>query len=230
MTLADVKATAPYRRAFGPNLPTSQDGKILAPGSAGWTSDEVLFGPWAHEFSERRYELINGVIAKMPPAQFAGTGPVSRLVPILDAAGERAYGAGQYCWSELHLWITHDRSTVADAAFLDPSAMTRHRNAARELGIPDPMRSPCLVPPTIIIESVSPGHERHDRVTKRAWYAQWGVPHYWLLDGHAWRLECLRLDPAGGDYVDDAAGEGDAELRPTLPFELTIPLGRLWPR
>ena len=238
MTLADVKPAVRRRRSLRPLADAeafavsdaATDEKVLVPGSVGWTADEVMFGPWAGEFEARRYELIEGVIAKMPAAKFAGTGPVSRAVTILDATGEEVFGPGQYAYSELHLWITHDRTTVADAAFLDPTTMARHVKAARDLGIPDPLQAPCLVPPLILIESLSRGHERHDRVTKRRWYAQWGVPHYWLLDGRARRLDCLKLDAAKGEYVDDASGEGDAEVRPSLPFALTIPLSRLWPR
>ena len=233
MTLADVKPAAVLNRPRRFVADPPPDDKVLVPGSVGWTADEVMFGPWAAEFEARRYELIEGVIAKMPAAKFAGTGPVSRLVTILDAAGEQVFGPGQYAYQELHLWITHDRSTIADAAFMDPATMARHFATAQELGIPKPLEAPCLVPPLIVIESVSRGHERHDRVTKRKWYAQWGVPHYWLIDGPAERMECLKLDAPSGSYLDDAAGvrgEGDAELRPSLPFPLTIPLARLWPR
>ena len=47
-------------------------------------------------------------------------------------------------------------------------------------------------------------HEAHDRVTKRRWYAEFGVANYWLLDVFGRSLECLVLD--GGEYRADAAG------------------------
>lgn len=144
MTVTDVNSPERAARKTEADSPSE---RVLEPGSVGWTADEVLLGPWAEAFEAGRYELIEGVIARTPPAKFAGSGPVSRLVPILDAAGEAAFGAGQYAWAELHLWITFNRTAIAD----------------------------------------------------------------------------------GAEYVEDAVGEGEAELRPSLPFDLTIPLARLWP-
>ena len=83
-----------------------------------------------------------------------------------------------------------------------------------------------VVPPTLVVESVSRGHELHDRETKRGWYAQAGVPHYWILDGFGRTLECLLLD--GREYRVDVAGRDAEELRPSLFPRLVIRLGELW--
>ncbi len=83
-----------------------------------------------------------------------------------------------------------------------------------------------LVPPTLIIESISLGHEAHDEETKRQWYEQFGVPNYWLLNAYAKTLRCLVLD--GGAYRIDQEGQGDAELTPSLFPGLVVPLKTLW--
>jgi Uma2 family endonuclease len=83
-----------------------------------------------------------------------------------------------------------------------------------------------LIPPTLIIESVSPGHELHDRRTKKSWYAGFGVAHYWIVDAYARTLDCFRLD--AGQYVLHAKGK-DAQVLKRLPFpDLVIPLRELW--
>jgi Uma2 family endonuclease len=78
----------------------------------------------------------------------------------------------------------------------------------------------------LIIESVSVGHELHDRQTKREWYRSFGVAHYWLLDPFGRTLECLRLENDG--YRVDANGHDDDVLTPTLYHGLTIHLSRIW--
>ena len=77
-----------------------------------------------------------------------------------------------------------------------------------------------------MIESVSPGHEAHDRVTKRAWYAEFGVPNYWLLNAFDRSLQCLALD--GKEYRIDQEGRDADELKPAIFPGLVIPLDALW--
>ena len=85
---------------------------------------------------------------------------------------------------------------------------------------------PLTIPPTLVIESVSRGHEAHDRETKRRRYAEFGVPHYWIVDADARSLDCLRLD--GGVYVDAGVGRGDDVIRPAAFDGLSIPLAEVW--
>ena len=84
-----------------------------------------------------------------------------------------------------------------------------------------------LIPPTLVIESLSLGHEAHDRETKRRWYAEAKVPNYWLLDVQERALDCLVLD--GADYRVDQSGRHDADVRPSAFPGLVISLGQLWP-
>jgi Uma2 family endonuclease len=77
-----------------------------------------------------------------------------------------------------------------------------------------------------VIESLSWGHESHDRETKRSWYAEAGIPNYWLLDAQERSLECLVLEGSG--YRTDQSGRDAAELRPSAFPGLVISLGTLW--
>ena len=78
------------------------------------------------------------------------------------------------------------------------------------------------MPPTLVIESVRLGHERHDEDTKRRWYAEFGVPHYWLMNAFRRTFRCLILD--GGSYRDDAFGRDGETIRPAAFPGLIIPL------
>lgn len=44
----------------------------------------------------------------------------------------------------------------------------------------------------LIVEVLSPGSRRHDRVTKRAHYQRGGVPEYWIIDQDAELVERWR--------------------------------------
>jgi Uma2 family endonuclease len=80
--------------------------------------------------------------------------------------------------------------------------------------------------PDLAVEVISPSSQRYDRVTKLRWYAQIGVPEYWLVDGNARTLEQLVL--RDGAYVIAASLEGDETFRPESFEGMEIPLARLW--
>lgn len=44
----------------------------------------------------------------------------------------------------------------------------------------------------LVVEVLSPGSQRHDRVTKRRYYQRAGVSEYWIVDQDAWVVERWR--------------------------------------
>ena len=79
----------------------------------------------------------------------------------------------------------------------------------------------------LAIEVVSPSSRRYDRVKKLRWYAQLGVPEYWMADPEERTLERLVLRE--GAYVIVASLDGDEDvLRPESFEGLEIPLATLW--
>jgi len=69
--------------------------------------------------------------------------------------------------------------------------------------------------PDLVIETLSPGSTRLDRVKKRALYARHSVPEYWIVSPGERTVEVLRLQ--GDNY--ELAGlyeEGDALQSPLL--------------
>jgi Uma2 family endonuclease len=80
--------------------------------------------------------------------------------------------------------------------------------------------------PDLVVEVLSASSRRYDRVTKLRWYAELGVPEYWLVDPEARTLERLVLREAA--YVI-AVSLAEAETFRPESFEgLAIPLARLW--
>jgi Uma2 family endonuclease len=78
----------------------------------------------------------------------------------------------------------------------------------------------------LVVEVVSPSSRRYDRVTKLRWYAQLGVPEYWIVDPEGRTFERLVLRE--GSFVIAASLEGEETFRPESFEGLEIPLARLW--
>jgi len=199
--------------------------KPFEPGTTGWTAGDLDDPRVEEQWLKGSYEIVEGVLTTMPPAYFIGGKALYRLMRAVSAFQDSHSLAGDFS-VEVDLVIDDERVAKADAVWMTPLEQQRQAEAALRGGRSDPHRSRILVPPTLVIESVSPGHERHDRHVKRKWYAEWGVKHYWLLDAFEQSLECLVLDAVA--YRVDVAGRGDDEVRPALFPGLTLSLLTLW--
>jgi Uma2 family endonuclease len=145
---------------------------------------------------------------------------------VLCHAHMRENGIGGTFATEPDIIIDDARVARPDAALMTTEDKRLQRQAAAVAGGRDPRRTRILVPPTLIVESVSPGHEHHDRKTKFRWYAEFGVPNYWILDAFQHSLTCWVLD--GAAYRQDAAGRNTDEIRPGLFPGLVISLASIW--
>jgi len=201
--------------------------KPFKPGTTGWTAgdldDPQVEGMWVRG----SYEIIEGVLTRMPPSYFAGSTAIHKLAYRLTAHLE-SRGMPAELGPEVDIVIDDTRVLKADYAYLTSEDLRRQADASRAAGRPDPRRARLYVPPTLVIESVSPGHELHDERTKRKWYAEFGVPHYWLLNAFDRTLRCLVLE--SHTYRDDAAGRDEGEVRPAAFPGFVIPLGTIWPK
>jgi Uma2 family endonuclease len=93
--------------------------------------------------------------------------------------------------------------------------------------LPDPGEvRPIDVVPDWVCEVVSPSTASRDRVAKRALYARFGVPYYWLVDPEARAIEALRL--VEGRWLElGVFGDGDRVC--IEPFEaVEIDVSRLF--
>jgi Uma2 family endonuclease len=191
----------------------------------GWTANDLEDPLIERKWFQGRFELVDGVLTTVPPAYFPGSQSLQELIFILKTNLRGRHLSDRF-GSKVDIIIDEDRVVVADAIWLTPKDQERQHEAIRRAGKTDPARTRILVPPNLVLESISPGHERHDENTKRRWYAEFDVPNYWILNGFAKSLKCLVRD--GNEYRLDTEGRAEDEIRPSLFPGLTISLGQLW--
>lgn len=199
--------------------------KLFEPGTTGWTAGDLDDPVIEQQWFNGRYEIVEGVLTKMPAAYFAGGDSLQALI-IAVTDHVRLHGPKGRFATEVDIVVEEPRVAVADAVFLTAEQRKLQNEASRRAGKRDERRTRILIPPMLIIESVSPGHELHDQRTKRFWYAEFGVANYWILDAYQKTLECLVLE--GNEYRVDQKGAADAEIKPAIFPGLTIPLRDLW--
>jgi Uma2 family endonuclease len=210
--------------------PPSLDGddaydRPFSAGTTGWTADDLDDPRFESLWEAGKYEIVEGVLTQLPAARLddgrALFKLMSRVQAHLDATGDQ--GAISF---ETDVIVEKMRVPRVDAVYLAADLLPAQEAANAKTRRPRGRYGRVLVVPTLIVENISPGHEAHDRVTKRRWYAERGVPHYWLLDAYGKTLETLVLN--AGAYQTDQLGREDDEVRPTLFPRLVIPLAKVW--
>jgi Uma2 family endonuclease len=216
-------STAP---AVMPPMPDDDvDERPFTVGTTGWTADDLDDPTFEAHWEAGAYEIVDGVLTRMPAARLDdGVALFNLLVLVrghMDSVGDRG------TWSmETDVILQKMRVPRVDAVYVRADLLDAQAAANAASRKPRGRYGRVRIVPTLIVENVSPGHEAHDRVTKRRWYAEAGVPHYWLLDAYRKTLETLVLD--GNDYRTEQLGRADDEVRPPLFPGLVIPLSKVW--
>ncbi len=153
----------------------------------------------------RRYELVGGAIVMTPapvPLHQLVSGRLHRILDDAAPDGHVVFGA------PIDLDLPGDQRVEPDLVMLPWSSVGEKR---------------LTLPVLLVVEIVSPGSRVHDRVTKRAVYAEAGVPAYWLVDLVAAEIVALRLGE-GGSY--ETYGQG-AALTLDWPLPVSLDLAEL---
>jgi len=141
-----------------------------------------------------RYEIFDGRLELMSPGPSASHQSVSSELEFILKSS---------CQSEYKMFHAPFDVILSKTNVVQPDIMMIHRSrlhmvTARGIeGAPD-----------LVVEIVSPGSRKRDKVTKRNIYAQHGVPEYWVVDTDSRSLEQYRLD-GNGDYALINLFEGD---------------------
>jgi Uma2 family endonuclease len=200
--------------------------KRFVPGTMGWTEDDLDDPEIERQWLAGRFEIVEGVLAAMPPAYFDGTTALGRLIRAVTRYLDQRGQSGDF-GPETDVVAGKNRVARVDAVFLTDADLRQQQAAQQQRRKGRTLKYGRIrIPPTLVIESLSRGHEEHDRVTKLRWFAEFGVRNYWILDPYAKSLECLVLD--GASYRVDQQGRGSDELRPSLFCGLVIPLKDQW--
>lgn len=195
--------------------------KRLVPGEVSFKVQDLLAPAHRAVWDANRYEMIRGVIAQMPPPSFEHGSCVHEILFMvrghLRERGKRAWSS-----SEVDLIINDMLVLRADGVLLLEEEMGNQRRRFLDGNLIERNLKRLTIPPALVIESASEGHEQHDYEVKRGHYAEFGVPNYWIVDAGVRSLTCLRL--RGSKYEVDAEAHDIAELRPSAFPGLVIPL------
>jgi Uma2 family endonuclease len=77
-------------------------------------------------------------------------------------------------------------------------------------------------PPDLVIEILSKGAERRDRVAKLDAYARYGVPEFWIVDYQAMTIDFLILDADGYRLLQTSKGLYQSPRLPEVAIDLAI--------
>ena len=144
-----------YRFGHGPR-------PVLQPGTMGWSitdlDDPVTYTLWA----DGRYEIHDGVLVAMPASQFYSGAAAMNLSDLLKPY-LRARGLRPTCAPEADIEVLPDRVVRGDTVGI----WGDDRPKFDALRFPPPRthwsKHALTIPPTMVIESVSQGHEGHHR-------------------------------------------------------------------
>jgi Uma2 family endonuclease len=197
----------------------------LIPGSTGWSVRDLDDPIVQAEWEAGNFQIIEGVLAIMPPAYWETSECLQRLVfHVQTYLKQRRQPTG--FGYEVDVVVGDIRIPKADAVYMSRADKAKQRRANGPRTPKELKYGRVCVPPTLVIENISKGHESEDRVVKRAYYAEASIPNYWILDVYQRSLECLVLKR--GKYVIDQLGRGKAAVTPACFPGLSIDLSKVW--
>ena len=200
--------------------------KKLVPGTTGWTVQDLDDPKVDAAWGAGHYEIIEGALVTMPPAYWDTSAALSRLVRIVERHLESRGQADLFTF-EVDLVLGETRVPKGDAVYMSEADKLKQLRANAKVKKRKGLKyGRICVPPTLVIENISPGHEAADRVVKRKLYAEAGIPNYWILDVMQKSLECLSLQ--GGVYTLDQIGRGKAKVTPSSFPGLIIESAKVW--
>ena len=177
-----------------------------------WTYDEIQ----ATFDDDVRRELYDGEIFEMPAPYWIHQRILRILSRILDT-WTLEHG-GELFFAPVDLYVSARRYFEPDLLFYTAQSLEE------KPVFDDPAKF--RVAPDLIVEVISPGTARNDRVRKLRIYAEFGVQHYWLLDPENRSLEVLEL--RDGIYAITHALAEDESFQPTLFPGLTLSLNEIF--
>jgi Uma2 family endonuclease len=157
------------------------------------------------------YEIIDGELYVTPAPSPLHQRVSKRLQRQLEAYFE-AGGLGEVFDAPIDLILTHHDVVQPDLVVVADARQVSGRGIEGA--------------PLLVVEVLSESTRTQDRTVKARRYAALGIPHYWILDPEARRIECYRAE--SGAYAVAREAEGDATLTPSDWPGLTVALAELW--
>jgi Uma2 family endonuclease len=179
-----------------------------APGPS-WLPDRPL--TWADlqalPGAAHRYELVDGELIVAPSPGYPHQKCVANLLVVLIAAAP----------ADLDVLPAPFDYVPAPGQSYQPDVVVVRAEAAGQ--------RPMTEPPLLAVEVLSPHGRTTDTVTKRAVYARYGVPTYWIVDPEVPMLTVLHR--FGDAYEEVAAVVGEQAYEASRPYPVTVVPARL---
>ena len=177
--------------------------------SAKMTLDEYL----ALEEREGVWELVDGVLEKMAEPSKEHQHLIGVLYWLIRSHLVAAISRPGIALPGIALALSQSRVAVPDLVYVRTERQYLWQGRIMT-GAPD-----------LVVEALSQDRAK-DLVRNRQWYAEAGIPEYWILDPVNDTLTVLEL--AGGQYIERAAlGRNDTLTTPAIPG-LSISLNALF--
>lgn len=171
---------------------------------AGYTVEDVLNLP----DDAPRVELVDGVLVVLPSPAGGHQKINWRLVNWLDQNLPKGFEP------QMAVGVLIDVGST-----LEPDALILHSPVDLDHHYFDPEQV------VVVVEIVSPGTKRRDRLVKPSLYAAAGIPHYWRIEQDP--LHVFAYDLVGGEYR--LVADTTEELVLSAPFEITLPIRDIAP-
>jgi Uma2 family endonuclease len=177
--------------------------------SASWTAERVRALP----DDGKRYELVDGELLVTPSPSWTHQAAVAALFRLLDGyAGPDAIGRVLFAPADISLG--QDEVLQPDV-FVVPAALNpRSWQDVRAL--------------LLVIEVLSPGTARYDRLVKRRRYQRAPVPEYWIVDLDARLVERWRPDDTRPEILTETVEWTPVPGVPPLVIELPGLFTEVW--
>lgn len=128
----------------------------------------------------KRYEVIDGMLELMSPGPTAAHQSIS-----LELIHELRQG----CKTDYLIYVAPLDVILSHTNVVQPDVLMIHRSR-RHIVTSRGVEGP----PDLVVEVLSPGSRKRDRLKKMAVYENHGVPEYWIVDPEARTLEQYRLN------------------------------------
>ena len=149
-----------------------------------------------------RYELLDGTLLVTPSPTPRHQGAIVELTVLLRSA----------CPPDHRVFVAPLDWQPDGRTSLEPDLLVVRRDRIGEKNITDA--------PTLVIEVLSPGTARIDRMIKFSRYAEGGIPQYWTVDPRVPSVQVFDL--VDGAYVLVAEGTGSVPVSVTEPVAVTV--------
>ena len=149
-----------------------------------------------------RYELLDGTLLVTPSPTPRHQGAILELAVLLRSA----------CPPDHRVFVAPLDWQPDGRTSLEPDVLVVRRDRIGEKNITET--------PTLVVEVLSPGTARIDRMIKLSRYAEGGIPQYWIVDPRVPSVQ--GFDLVDGACVLVAEGSGSVPVSVSEPFAVTV--------